>query len=507
MSERRTRSPSVVDYTHHVPAEDIVPEYQKKAGIAADYPSFQAGLFKEDTHDNAIPLSEEYSIETISTHMVGHLKDQFGDIEHYDNNFMRTRQGMCNLQGYDVPITHEQQVMADIIRKPGVHTGVSFIRAGPRRQVVFHPGEVKAAIVTCGGLCPGLNDVIQELVSMLHWNYSVDQIFGIKCGFRGFYDKQFLPYMQLTPENTKNIYQQGGTILSSSRGGFDGAKIIEAIAAHGFNQVYVIGGDGSHRGAKAVYDIAKERGLKICVVGIPKTVDNDIGLIDRSFGFNTAVAEATKAVLSARVEAECTPNGIGIVKLMGRHAGFIAAHATLASRNVDLCLIPEIPIILDGVFKHIESTIQLNGHCVIVVAEGAGQELMATSGDTDESGNSKLPPIGIFLKDKIQSYFKHKGVGTSIKYIDPSYQIRSVPAIPSDSYYCMILAQNAVHCAMAGYTGFSCGLVNNRTCMIPLQLISDCSPTFLRPNGRTWERIVRSTHQPRNWKPESQFCL
>lgn len=315
----------------------------------------------------------------------------------------------------------------------------------------------------------------------------MDTIYGIRCGYRGFYQEEFLPYKLLTPESVDGIHHLGGTILASSRGGFDKDKIIDACVQHGINQIYIIGGDGTHRGAHALYLEAKSRGLKMAIVGIPKTIDNDIALIDKSFGFETAVGEATKAIISADVEARCTPYGIGLVKLMGRCAGFIAAHATLAARNVDLCLVPEVKFSLDGpngIFAYIESQLKKNGHCVIVVAEGAGQDILKSSTtEKDASGNPRLPPIGTYLKSEIAKYFEGK-IPVSIKYNDPSYMIRSVPACPSDSTYCMILAQNAVHGAMAGYTGFSSALVNNRSVMIPLHLIAATSPVSMNPIGR-----------------------
>jgi 6-phosphofructokinase 1 len=364
---------------------------------------------------------------------------------------------------------------------------------------VFKPQEVKAAIVTCGGLCPGLNDVVHELVQMLYYNYSVDVIYGIRSGFRGFYEKKYMPYWVLTPENTKDIQKRGGTILGSSRGGFDKDKIIDACLDHGINQIYVIGGDGTHRGADILFREARRRKVKMTVVGIPKTIDNDIGLIDRSFGFDTAVENAVKAIESARIEAECIPNGIGIVKLMGRHAGFIAAHSTLADRSVDICLIPEIPVQMDGqggVLKHVERALDRIGHCVIVVAEGAGEELLSSkSNEKDESGNKRLPPIAEYLKNEINSHFKKMNIAVNVKLNEPAYMIRSVPANAADSVYCMILAQNAVHGAMAGYTGFTSAMINNRTCWVPMEVIVKTSPTHLEPRGRTWERVTRSTHQ------------
>jgi 6-phosphofructokinase 1 len=461
--------------------------------------SGQAKLFGGDAEISAMSISAPHQISNFKTFRVPNISDYLDENqkEKFENKFFRTRTGEAGRKGYSQKITHDQLVMVDIIRKPGDTEAVAFSRSGPRDYTVFHPSNIKAAIVTCGGLCPGLNDVVEELVQMLYYNYSVDKIYGIKSGFRGFYEEQYLPYLELNPQNTKNIHQRGGTILGSSRGGFDKDKIVNVCLEKGINQLYFIGGDGTHRAANIIYQEARARKLKMTVVGIPKTIDNDIGIIDRSFGFDTAVEQATKAIDSARIEAECIPNGVGIVKLMGRSAGFIAAHATLADRNVDICLIPEIPIDMNDVLSQVDNSLRTMGHCVIVVAEGAGESLMSEKLDarTDESGNKKLPPIGEFLKEEIEKHFKSKGVPINVKYNNPSYMIRSVPANAADSVYAMILAQNAVHGAMAGYTGYTSAMVNNRTVMIPMDLIVRSSPTNLQPNGRTWERVIRITHQ------------
>ena len=203
-------------------------------------------------------------------------------------------------------------------------------------------------------------------------------------------------------------------------------------------------------------------------------------MIDRSFGFTTSVEEAQSAIRAAKTEARCNlPNGIGIVKLMGRSAGFIAVHATLASGDVDLCLVPEVKMELEGdrgCLPFLLRRVTENGHAVVVVAEGAGEEILGTAAEVDAGGNKKLPPIGEFLKKKVSAYFKQAGMEATVKYIDPSYMIRSVPANASDSLYCMLLAHNAVHGAMAGYTGFSVGLVNNRMVYIPITRLVATSP-------------------------------
>lgn len=387
----------------------------------------------------------------------------------------------------------------------------AYVRAGPRASLYFDPLKVKAAVVTCGGLCPGLNNVVRDLTLSL-WNlYGVREIFGIRMGFEGFYnwtsmDQKEAPIM-LTLKSVENIHHSGGTILGANRGGFDLDKIIDFLTTHGVSQLFVIGGDGTHRAANKISDECKKRKLAIAVAGIPKTIDNDVDLLDRSFGFNTAVEEAQRAIRSANTEAKCVPNGIGIVKLMGRSAGFIAAHATLSSGDVDLCLIPEVPIELHGArscLDHLEHVVEEKGHGVVVVAEGAGEELLGTSAVTDAGGNKKLPPIGEFMKKQIQEHFATKGKECTVKYIDPSYMIRSVPANAADSLYCMMLAQNAVHGAMAGYTGFTVGLSANRVVYFPITAITQNSPRSMDPFGRTWERVLCLTRQPNTVPDETK---
>jgi len=238
----------------------------------------------------------------------------------------------------------------------------------------------------------------------------------------------------------------------------------------------------------------------VAVAGIPKTIDNDVAHIDRSFGFASAVEASQAAIQSARVEATCNmPNGVGVVKLMGRSAGFIAVHATMGSGDVDLCLVPEVPLVLDGkngCLPHLMRTVKNKGSAVVVVAEGAGEEVLGTSAEVDASGNKKLPKIGVFMKDEIEKYFKKHGDTATVKFIDPSYMIRSIPANATDSLYCMQLAQNAVHGAMAGFTGFSVGLCNNKMVLIPIPNLCADSPRTMDPRGRTWERVLALTLQP-----------
>uniref|UniRef100_A0A0A9WT17 6-phosphofructokinase 7 n=1 Tax=Lygus hesperus TaxID=30085 RepID=A0A0A9WT17_LYGHE len=152
---------------------------------------------------------------------------------------------------------------------------------------------------------------------------------------------------------------------------------------------------------------------------------------------------------------------------MGRHAGYIAAHSALASRQVDVVLIPEVPFYMEGkngLLKHIYRLLKSQSNAVIVVAEGAGSELLKSQEtEVDESGNVKLKDIGSYLTQSISKYMKQKKLNASIKYVDPSYMVRSVPADAEDSVYCLYLASYAVHGAMAGYSGFSLGLVSGRS--------------------------------------------
>ena len=348
--------------------------------------------------------------------------------------------------------------------------------------------------------------MVREITNALVHLYGIGgKIYGIRGGYNGFVDEVQYPPIELTPEVVEDIHHSGGTILSSSRGGFDLEKILAFLKKRKINQLFVIGGDGTHRGAFRIHEGCMEAGMNVAVAGIPKTIDNDIDYIDRSFGFASSVEAAQDAIRSAKTEATCNrPNGIGIVKLMGRSAGFIAVHATLGSGDVDLCLVPEVDIVLDGpdgCLPFLRRRVKNQGYAVVVVAEGAGEELMGTSAEVDASGNKKLPKIGEFMKDQIEKHFKEQGEVATVKYIDPSYMIRSVPANASDSLYCMQLAQNAVHGAMAGFTGFSVGLCNNKMVFLPIPELVETSPRSMNPRGRTWERVLARTRQPNTVPP------
>jgi len=306
--------------------------------------------------------------------------------------------------------------------------------------------------------------------------------------------------MLLNPDIVSNIHHQGGTILGTSRGGFDADKIVGSIVEKGISQVFLIGGDGTHRGAQVIFEEVLRRKLKVAIVGIPKTIDNDITMIDKSFGFDTAVEEARKAITSVHVESKSVINGIGIVVLMGRQSGFIAMYATLASGETNICLIPEVPFTLDGptgLLEAIKSRLLAKGHCVLVVAEGAGADLLQKPGEEvqrDKSGNVKLSDIGSYLKSRVKEFFEKEKMDFSLKYIDPSYMIRSVKANASDSVYTIVLSQNACYAAMAGFTGFTVALVNTHYCYVPIKAV--CSTRKVDVEGKNWQRVMEITGQP-----------
>ncbi|XP_074273731.1 ATP-dependent 6-phosphofructokinase 6-like [Silene latifolia] len=389
-------------------------------------------------------------------------------------------------------VDYDDTVVQSAVQHKDGPRGTHFRRQGPRQKVYFEPDEVTACIVTCGGLCPGLNTVIREIVCGLDYMYGAKRILGIEGGYKGFYSKNTIT---LTPKSVDHIHKRGGTILGTSRGGYVTSKIVDSIQDRGINQVYIIGGDGTQKGASVIYQEVRKRGLKCSVVGIPKTIDNDIPVIDKSFGFDTAVEEAQRAINAAHVEAESVENGIGLVKLMGRDSGYIAMQSTLASRDVDCCLIPESPFFLEGpggLFEFIEKRLRSNGHMVIVIAEGAGEKLE----ERDASGNKIFKDVGLWMSHMIREHFaKPDKINVTLKYIDPTYMIRAVPANASDNVYCTILAQSAVHGAMAGYTGFTVGPVNGRECYIPFYRITGQQHKVVITD-RMWARLLSSTNQP-----------
>ena len=372
-------------------------------------------------------------------------------------------------------------------------------KAGPREYIYFSPDEVKAGICTCGGLCPGLNDVIRAVVRCLWNRYGVRDIRGFQFGYKGFFKDENYETIPLNPENVDEIHKIGGSYLGTSRGGGMRTKdIVDTLQEKGINMLFVIGGDGTQHGALAISEEVEKRGYKCSVIGIPKTVDNDFLFIDRSFGFETAVQQAKDAVASIHMEARSQINGIGLVKLMGRESGFIATAAALASHECNFCLIPEVPFEMEGpngFLSHLEKRLEKRHHAVIIVAEGAGQELLTKTNQTDASGNIKLADIGVFLRDQINAYFKKKNIEINLKYIDPGYQIRAAVTTASDSIYCERLGNNAVHAAMAGKTKMVVGLVHEKFVHIPINMVI-ASRNVVDPEGALWRDTLDATSQP-----------
>jgi 6-phosphofructokinase 1 len=374
----------------------------------------------------------------------------------------------------------------------------SYELAGPRRHIYFDPSKLKCALVTCGGLCPGLNDIIRSIVLELHYGYGVRNIFGVRYGLRGFIPRYGYDMMQLTPAAVVNIHERGGVVIGASRGPQDIDEIVDSLERLSIGILFMIGGDGTLQAATSLADTVIQRGLKISVVGVPKTIDNDIYMVSRSFGFDTAVDVSTRAIVSASNEAEGYPNGIGLIKLMGRHSGFIAATATLAQQDVNFVLIPEVDFDLDGpngLLASLEKRLGDRGHAVIVVAEGAGQKFFANEPkELDLSGNVKLKDIGLFLKQRIMSYFEERGVQINIKYIDPSYMIRSLPANANDRVFCNFLGRNAVHGGMAGKTDLLIGNWNNHFVHVPMKLLAG-KRKHVDPKGMLWRSALEATGQ------------
>ena len=374
----------------------------------------------------------------------------------------------------------------------------SFELAGPRRHIFFDPSKLKCALVTCGGLCPGLNDIIRSIVLELHYGYGVGNIFGIRYGLQGFIAGYGHDLINLTCEFVVNIHDRGGTVLGSSRGPQDIDEIVDSMERMNIGLVFMIGGDGTLTAAGRITDEIADRGLNIGVVGVPKTIDNDIYMVSRSFGFDTAVDVATSAIISASNEAEGYPNGIGLIKLMGRHSGFIAATAVLAQQDVNFVLIPEIDFDLEGpngLLTALEKRLADRKHAVIVVAEGAGQKFFENNtNERDASGNIKLKDIGIYLKEAIAAHFTGKGIDISIKYIDPSYMIRSLPANANDRVFCNFLGRNSVHAGMSGRTGMLIGHWNNQFVHVPMKLIAD-KRKKVNPRGSLWRSTLEATGQ------------
>jgi 6-phosphofructokinase 1 len=378
----------------------------------------------------------------------------------------------------------------------------SFEVAGRRGQLYFDPSRVKMGIVTCGGLCPGQNAVIRAVVLTAIYAYGVKQVLGFRYGYNGLSARPLAEPIVLDQPTVDLLHLHGGTLLASSRGAPNVPDMVDSLVRRGINILFTIGGDGTLRGAAAIAAEIRKRNLPIAVVGIPKTIDNDILWVDQSFGFRTAVEEAHRAIQAAHAEARGAWNGIGLVKLMGRHSGFVAAHACLANPDANFCLIPEVPFSLEGprgFLEVLERRLAARQHAVVVVAEGAGQQLLDNPDPraprTDASGNLALKDIGVFLKQRIQEHLERRDMQATIKYIDPSYIVRSMPANASDSKLCLMLGQNAVHAAMAGRTNLVIGYWNQHFTHVPIELAVRARKQ-VQPDGDTWQAVLASTGQP-----------
>jgi 6-phosphofructokinase 1 len=370
----------------------------------------------------------------------------------------------------------------------------SFELAGPRDKIYFDPDALRCGIVTCGGLCPGLNDVIRSIVFCLHEKYGIAQVYGFRFGYAGLVERNGLRPIELTTRRVSQIHEVGGTVLGSSRGPQPVDEIVDMLERLEIQLLFAIGGDGTLRGAHSIVEEIRRRKLKIAVVGVPKTIDNDISFIDMSFGFDTAVEAARQATRAAYVEASCHRSGIGLVKLMGRDSGFIASFSTLADTQVGLCLIPEVCFTIDGVVRAAAERIERDGYVVIVVAEGAGQDLLAETAASDPSGNLRHGDIGAHLRDTLPETLRAHGTSVSLKYIDPSYMIRSLPANARDSNFCLRLGHAAVHAGMAGKTDVVIGSWRRRLTHVPIPTAVS-SRKKVDTNGYLWQTVLSVTGQ------------
>jgi 6-phosphofructokinase 1 len=374
-----------------------------------------------------------------------------------------------------------------------------FEEAGPRSRLFFDPARTRAALVTCGGLCPGLNNVIRSAFLELHHRYGVGEVLGFRWGYQGLDPVHGAAPIRLTPEFVEDIHKEGGTILGTSRGPVDTAVAVDNLIRLGVDILLTVGGDGTQRGSSDLFLESRRRGHPLAVVGIPKTIDNDVPFVSQSFGFQTSVEEATRIIDGAHTEAHSVQNGISLVKVMGRYAGFIAAAATIANQDVNFTLVPEVPFTLDGpggFLAVLKRRVLERKHAVIVVAEGAGQDLVAAAVEArDASGNAGIADVGVFLRDRITAYFKAEGVPFVLRYFDPSYSIRSRPADAEDAILCDAYARHAVHAGMAGRTGLVIGHMNDTFVHVPIGMLSTQSKR-LDPAGSTWRAVLASTGQP-----------
>lgn len=414
------------------------------------------------------------------------LKEAHGGIHHL---FVADEdQVVINIQRADIEATIAKGV-----------TPPAFETAGPRRKVYFDASKLRCAISTCGGLCPGLNDIIRAIVLELHYRYGVKIIYGVRHGLEGFIPEYNHDFLDLTPARVTTIMNMGGSILGSSRGAQDIDRVVDCLEANNIGILFMVGGDGTLMAASKIADAISQRRLKISVVGIPKTIDNDIYLVSRSFGFDTAVDVSRMAIQGAHNEAISYPNGVGLIKLMGRHSGFIAATAALAQQDANFVLIPEVDFDIDGpkgLMAALAARVTSRGHAVIVAAEGAGQKFFENMDERrDASGNIRLNDIGPFLKNAIEAHFTEKNIPLNVKYIDPSYMIRSLPANANDSVFCGFLGRDAVHAGMAGKTKLVIGHWNNHFVHLPMEATAGRRKQ-VRADGKLWTTVLESTGQP-----------
>jgi 6-phosphofructokinase 1 len=402
-------------------------------------------------------------------------------------------------------VDDSERVPATIVRTMDARPtdGLLFELAGARQNLFFNPPETRAGIVTCGGLCPGLNDVIRSLFFEMHHAYGVEKVLGFRWGYQGLDPEHGVEPLVLTHELVDRIHLQAGTILGTSRGPVDKARAVDNLIRLRVNILFAIGGDGTQRGAREFFEEAQRRGHPLSVVGIPKTIDNDIPFVARSFGFLTAVQEAAKVLQRAHTEARSVQNGIALVKLMGRHAGFLTAEATVASQEVNFTLVPEVPFQLEGkggFLTALEQRIVNRGHAVIAVSEGSGQELLGNTGnERDASGNVRLGDIGLFLRNKIEAWFKARNIPFAMRYFDPSYIVRSSPDNAEDTILCDQFARHAAHAAMAGKTGLVIGFLHDRFIHVPIELLA-AQQKRLDPDSPAWSAVLAATGQPHRFQ-------
>lgn len=398
-------------------------------------------------------------------------------------------------------VNDKTRVMAHITwvdGEPPEENELMFECAGPREKIYFDPSKLKVAVVSCGGLCPGINSVVRSLVLELYHIYGVNNIVGIKFGFQGFIPQYGHDLVELSPQTVSDVHGRGGSFLGMSRGSQDIGEIVDALERLNIGLLYIIGGDGTLHAANLITEEITRRGLKTGVIGIPKTIDNDIAMVDMTFGFSSAVEAAARVIRGAHNESISAPHGVGLVKVMGRHSGYVAAHATLSLKDVNFCLIPEVDFDLEGpkgLLAAVEERVKDRGHAVILVAEGAGQQYCVLDEECDASGNARLGDIGTVLRDRIVEHFQEKGLELNLKYIDPSYEIRSVPANANDRIYCGFLGQMAVHAGMAGKTGMVISMLNNKFVHVPIKMAIK-ERKLINPNGTLWLSILESTGQP-----------